>query len=88
MGIFPDAAYSTASRPLNPGDRLLFFTDGITEAHDAAGDEFGEERLAAAAVAARGCSAEALKQHLAATLDAFTGGTFDDDATLITIEVR
>ncbi|HXI29155.1 MAG TPA: SpoIIE family protein phosphatase [Vicinamibacterales bacterium] len=88
MGIFPDAAYATASRPLAAGDRLLFFTDGITEAHDAAGDEFGEERLAAAAVAARGCSAEALKQHLAATLDAFTGGTFDDDATLITIEVR
>ena len=88
MGIFPDAAYATASRPLATGDRLLFFTDGITEAHDAAGDEFGEERLAAAAVAARGCSAEALKQHLAATLDAFTGGTFDDDATLITIEVR
>ena len=88
MGIFPDAAYATASRPLAAGDRLLFFTDGITEAHDAAGDEFGEERLAAAAVEARGCSAEALKQHLAATLDAFTGGTFDDDATLITIEVR
>ena len=88
MGIFPDAAYATASRPLAAGDRLLFFTDGITEAHDAAGDEFGDERLAAAAVEARGCSAEALKQHLAATLDAFTGGTFDDDATLITIEVR
>jgi len=88
MGIFPDAAYATASRPLAAGDRLLFFTDGITEAHDAGGDEFGEQRLAAAAVEARGCSAEALKQHLAATLDAFTGGTFDDDATLITIEVR
>jgi phosphoserine phosphatase RsbU/P len=88
MGIFPDAAYSTASRPLLPGDRLLFFTDGITEAHDAAGEEFGENRLAAAAAAARTCSAEALKQHLVAAVEAFTGGTFDDDATLIAIEIR
>ncbi|HMF97582.1 MAG TPA: SpoIIE family protein phosphatase [Vicinamibacterales bacterium] len=88
MGIFPDATYSTATGPLVPGDRLLFFTDGITEAHDAAGDEFGEERLAAAALAARACSAEGLKRHLVAAIDAFTGGTFDDDATLMTIEIR
>jgi phosphoserine phosphatase RsbU/P len=88
MGIFPDATYSTASRPLAPGDRLLFFTDGITEAHDAGGEEFGEDRLAAAALAARTRSADALKHHLVETVDAFTGGTFDDDATLLTIEVR
>jgi phosphoserine phosphatase RsbU/P len=83
MGIFADATYSTASRRLAAGDRLLFFTDGITEARDAAGDEFGEDRLATAATAARTCSAEELKQRLVATVDAFTGGTFDDDATLI-----
>ncbi|HJZ75991.1 MAG TPA: SpoIIE family protein phosphatase [Vicinamibacterales bacterium] len=88
MGIFPDASYSTAARPLTPGDRLLFFTDGITEAHDAGGGEFGEERLADAARAARTCAAEALKRHLLETIDAFTGGTFDDDATLLAIEIR
>jgi sigma-B regulation protein RsbU (phosphoserine phosphatase) len=87
MGIFPDAVYSTGSRRLAAGDRLLLFTDGITEARDAAGDEFGDDRLAAAAVAARTCSAEAFKQQLLAAVDAFTGGTFDDDATLITIEI-
>jgi len=87
MGIFPDAVYSTGSRPLTGGDRLLLFTDGISEAHDAAGDEFGDERLAAAAVAARTCPAEACKLQILAAVDTFTGGVFDDDATLITIEI-
>ena len=88
MGIFPDAVYATVQRPLVAGDRLLFFTDGIVEAHDSVGDEFGEERLAAAAAAARACPAEALKQQLVGEVERFTGGTFDDDATLITIEIR
>jgi phosphoserine phosphatase RsbU/P len=87
MGIFPDASYATASRPLNPGDRLLFFTDGVTEARNGNGDEFGDERLAAAARSGPTGTADALHQHLVSTVEAFTGGTFDDDATLITIEV-
>jgi phosphoserine phosphatase RsbU/P len=75
LGVFNDAAYATTTLPLGGGDRLLFFTDGITE------------RLAAAAAEARGCSAEALKQQVLASVTAFTGGTFDDDATLITVEI-
>jgi phosphoserine phosphatase RsbU/P len=87
MGVFPDAAYATSSLPLVGGDRLLFYTDGVTEARSASGEEFGEERLAQAATAARGCTAEALKDHVMSEVTAFTGGTFDDDATLIAIEV-
>ena len=53
LGIFPDNVYEQAEMPIAPGDRVVFYTDGITEARNPEGDEYGEERLAAAAIAAR-----------------------------------
>ena len=85
MGVFPDAAFKQAEVALGPGDRLLFYTDGITEAPDASGEEFGEDRLAAAGRSAPDRSVEALKDHVLAQLALFTGGTFVDDATLIVV---
>ncbi len=46
LGAFDHAVYSTASRPLERGDRLLLYTDGIVEAANAAGDFYGQESLA------------------------------------------
>ena len=85
MGVFPDVPFKQAEVRLAPGDRLLFYTDGITEASNAAGDEFGEERLAEAARSALDQSADAVKDYVLAQLAAFTGGTFGDDATLIVV---
>jgi len=87
MGVFADAAFSQAELPLQPGDRLLFYTDGITEAPNADGEEFGEERLEAAGRTAPDRSAEAIKDYVLAQLAAFTGGSFADDATLIVVEL-
>ena len=70
-----------------PGDRLVFYTDGITEARNPAGEEYGEDRLADAASVARAASLEAMKDALLADVNAFTGGKFDDDATLIVVSV-
>ena len=64
---------------------MVFYTDGITEARNPEGDEYGEERLAAAAIAARALPVEAMKDALFADVKAFTGGKFDDDATLIVV---
>lgn len=47
LGLLGDAAYETARFPFGAGDTLLLFTDGVLEAADAAGTEFGPERLAA-----------------------------------------
>ena len=87
MGVFADAAFKQAELALQPGDRLLFYTDGITEAPNADGEEFGEERLEAAGRTAPDRSAEAIKDHVLEQLAAFTGGTFADDATLIVVEL-
>ncbi len=48
VGLVPDAAYVTIEATLQPGDRLFLYTDGITECANAAGVEFGEDRLEAA----------------------------------------
>jgi sigma-B regulation protein RsbU (phosphoserine phosphatase) len=85
MGVFPDAAFKQAELSLGAGDRLLFYTDGITEAPSPDGEEFGEDRLAEAARSAPDQSVERLKDHVLAQLAAFTGGTFVDDATLIAV---
>lgn len=87
LGVFPETAFDQGELPLQAGDRLLFYTDGITEARDPAGEEYGEERLAAAAAAARLQPAETMKDLLLADVNAFTGGRFDDDATLIVVGV-
>jgi phosphoserine phosphatase RsbU/P len=85
LGVLPDAGYEQAQVTMNPGDRLLLFTDGITEARSADDEEFGEERLIEAAIAHRACSAPALQARLADAVVAFTGGRLQDDATLMVL---
>jgi serine phosphatase RsbU (regulator of sigma subunit) len=70
---------------LTRGDRLVLYTDGITEARNAADDEFGEDRLAGLAVEHRGCSAAALQTRIVADVAQYTAGRFQDDATLIVL---
>ncbi len=85
MGVLPDASYEQGRVSIGAGDRLVLFTDGITEARQADDTEFGEERLIALAVENRACSAPALQARLAEAVALFTGGTFQDDATLIVL---
>ena len=47
LGVMPQMAYSLARAQLAPGEAVLLYTDGITEAFDAAGDPYGDARLAA-----------------------------------------
>jgi serine phosphatase RsbU (regulator of sigma subunit) len=95
MGVFPDATYEQGRVAVGSGDRLVLFTDGITEVlrsgDDGGGPEhvdFGEERLSALAIEHRACSAPALQARLSAGVNAFAGGTYQDDATLIVLAVE
>jgi sigma-B regulation protein RsbU (phosphoserine phosphatase) len=87
LGIFPDVTYDQAEMTLGRGDRLLFYTDGITEARSPEGDEYGEDRLATAASGVRAKGADAIKDAVLADVNAFTDGRFEDDATLIVVGI-
>ena len=83
LGVFPDAAYEQGRVALRSGDRIVLYTDGIIDVCNAADEDFGDSRLVELAVANRTCSAPALQARLANTVDAFSDGRFQDDATLI-----
>ena len=87
LGVFPDWQYQEAIVKLAAGDRLLLFTDGITEAMQPDGEEFGEQRLIAVAKDfARGSSLE-LKAQLLLAVKEFCKFQLADDATLIVVDV-
>jgi sigma-B regulation protein RsbU (phosphoserine phosphatase) len=85
LGVLADAEYERAQIPVAAGDRIVLFTDGMTEARNADDEEFGEDRLLAAAIEHRACSAPALQARLAEAVARFTGGRLQDDATLIVL---
>jgi sigma-B regulation protein RsbU (phosphoserine phosphatase) len=88
LGVFPEWPYEQAGVSLASGDRLLLFTDGITEASNARNEEFGEERLAQLASALRDRSAHELKNRILQAIASFTGGRSQDDATLVVVAVQ
>jgi phosphoserine phosphatase RsbU/P len=80
------AAYAEARTALAPGDLLVLYTDGVTEARDGAGGEYGEERLEALLVRNRTASAASLLELVLADLASFVGGAEPyDDATIMVI---
>ena len=88
VGLFRPARYQQAEVQLVPGDLLLFYTDGISEAENPEADEWGEDALIAAA---RSCqeqpSAEMITRIMAAA-DAFAAGAPQhDDMTLVVARV-
>ena len=85
LGVFPSWKYEDSMVELRRGDRLLLFTDGITEASGPLDQEFGEENLAEFARANSANSAFELNRRVLAQVTVFCGGKFQDDATLLVI---
>jgi sigma-B regulation protein RsbU (phosphoserine phosphatase) len=85
LGEFPDWSAAQGQINLDRGDRLAFYTDGITEATDADGQEFGETRLADLLTLNRASPAGELHAKLLAEAVRFANGTFTDDATLLVV---
>jgi phosphoserine phosphatase RsbU/P len=85
LGVIADAEYEQGQVAIAPGDRVILFTDGLTEARNGGDEEFGEQRLLEAAVRHRWCSAPALQARLITAVATFTGGLVQDDATLIVL---
>jgi sigma-B regulation protein RsbU (phosphoserine phosphatase) len=75
------------SAQLSPGDRVVLFTDGVTEACSPAGEEFGEARLQRLLEDHRTLSADQLQAKILAVVAEFSGGRWQDDATLLVLAV-
>ncbi|MGC1105962.1 MAG: SpoIIE family protein phosphatase [Candidatus Acidiferrales bacterium] len=87
MGILTADHYDQDAVDLAEGDRLILFTDGITEASDAASDEFGEQRLLEILLENRALGAANIQTSVLARVAQFSGDKFQDDATLIVLAV-
>jgi sigma-B regulation protein RsbU (phosphoserine phosphatase) len=83
LGVFAESAYDQGACTIARGDRLVLYTDGITEGRNTAGEEFGEDRLSASAVAHRALDGQAMLAAMLGDVEAFNGGAYEDDATLI-----
>jgi phosphoserine phosphatase RsbU/P len=88
LGVFPSWNYQDFNVNLKSGDRLLLFTDGITEAENAQGEEFGVKRVAAFGEAHAASSAAELNEQLLAQVSDYCGAKFQDDATLVVLAVN
>ncbi|MFN7988466.1 MAG: SpoIIE family protein phosphatase [Thermoanaerobaculia bacterium] len=84
LGLLPGAKYREGELTMEPGDALLVYTDGITEALDPDDEEFGETRLLEAAARHRALALREMAAGLERDLDAFARGVpFHDDRTLV-----
>jgi sigma-B regulation protein RsbU (phosphoserine phosphatase) len=87
IGIQADAAYQSGSVTLAPGDWLVIFTDGVVEAVNTRGEEYGEARLLASVARASEASPQEMMQRILADLDAFVGNTPQhDDVTCLLLK--
>ncbi len=84
VGLLPDAAYISCSVALEPGDTLVLYTDGITEAANTADELYGHERLEAVAARHAEAPLEELQAAILADVEEFSRGTYQaDDITLL-----
>ncbi|HET7496878.1 MAG TPA: SpoIIE family protein phosphatase [Candidatus Eisenbacteria bacterium] len=94
LGMFPEAEYEEGTIVLHPGDLLVAYSDGVTEARAPAtageefGEEFGEERLVEFLQASRDLAAETLVEKLIARIQEFSGpAQLADDVTVAAIRL-
>jgi sigma-B regulation protein RsbU (phosphoserine phosphatase) len=86
LGILPKASYSDSKAKLESGDVLILFSDGVTEASDPRGDEFGEERLAELVAGLRERPAAEIVEAINSAVAAFTeGAPAADDITVVAV---
>jgi sigma-B regulation protein RsbU (phosphoserine phosphatase) len=88
VGMFPDWTYEEGVVQLNPGDLVLAYSDGVIEAVNPAGEEWGVESLRRAAAESDTQSADEIVHAIFATMDDFSRGRQTDDATVLALRVH
>jgi serine phosphatase RsbU (regulator of sigma subunit) len=89
IGMFANARYTARELHLQPGSRLVIFSDGLTDAQNAAEEEFGDERLVGfCRTIARGIDAEGVAGRLMQAVAEWSAGTEQfDDTTVVVVNV-
>ena len=89
IGVLPAVDFEEKSVELSVGDKLLLYTDGITEAQNPQGDFFGLDRLSASFAAHRGLTPDVLINQLLADVRDFCGASpLSDDIAMVIMQVR
>lgn len=88
LGCLPNAQYSAGEVEITDCDALILYTDGVSEAANEGGEEFGEERILQTVSRARGFAAARLCDEISRKVTAFSGaqGSIHDDRTLLVVE--
>lgn len=87
VGMMEGAEFTLAEEQLSPGDKLLIYSDGVTEAQNSAGDFFGKKRLREVVTAHAAQGAAAVHDAVLEAVTAFTGGAAQsDDITTLVVE--
>ena len=89
LGMFDDVTYEERRFSLNPGDVVVFHSDGVGDTQNASGEFFGDDRVAELIMAARQLSADAIADRILEEVDRFSGGAHPfDDRTLVVLKVQ
>jgi sigma-B regulation protein RsbU (phosphoserine phosphatase) len=83
VGLFAETVYQAQAVQLYPGDLLVAYTDGIVEATNVAGEEWGVEGFLAAVKRCPTRQPESIVEAAFAALDEFSGDNLTDDATIL-----
>ncbi|HKS23004.1 MAG TPA: SpoIIE family protein phosphatase [Thermoanaerobaculia bacterium] len=82
--LFRGETYDQAIVPIDAGDRVVLFTDGVSESRRA-GEDFGDERIIDVVRSHRELGAAELQEKIVEAITSFTSGSFGDDVTLVVI---
>ena len=88
VGMFADWTYEERAVQLHRGDRVVAYTDGVIEAADPAGEEWGAERLRRAVAGMDAQCADDIVHAIFTSMDEFSRGCQNDDATVLVLRVR
>jgi len=89
LGLLPKVAHQARTITLQPGSILLIYSDGVVEARNSRGEDYGRDRLTLAVAAAREADAERLLARVLADIRDFEGGgPLEDDQTLVLLKVN
>ncbi len=89
LGMMPDIPYEESTVKLTPGEWIIMFTDGVTEAKDQNDEDFEEFRLKEVILKNRSATAENMKEKILTAVKEFTGNVpQSDDITLLIVKAR